>query len=152
HKLAPNGEPLLSFGPYGMKPGEFLYPVSLAVAPDDTLYVLDAETHLVQRFDPEGNFLLSFGGRGPGRGLFNEPRTVTVGRDGGVYVLDHGNRQVQRFDADGRYETRWAFRMGSDQEGMRVLDGVTVDADGNLYVSDATGGKIRKITPAGKVG
>ena len=35
---------------------------------------------------------------------------------------------------------------------MRLLDGVTVDAEGNLYISDATGGKIRKVTVDGKVG
>jgi serine/threonine-protein kinase len=151
HKLAPDGSPLMSFGGYGMKPGEFLYPISLSVAPDDTVYVLDSETHLVQHFDPDGKLLNKFGGRGAGKGLFNDPRSIVVSGIGAVYVLDHGNRQVQRFDASGRYETRWAFKLGGDQEGMRSLDGMTVDEEGNLYISDATGGKVRKVTPEGKV-
>ena len=71
--------------------------------------------------------------------------------DGSVYILDYGNRQIQRFDPSGRYQTRWAFKMGANQEGMRIVDGFTVDQGGNLYVSDATGGKVRKITPQGKV-
>ena len=151
HKLDSSGKNVLSFGSYGMKPGEFLYPISLAVAPDDSVYVLDAETHQIQRFDNNGKYLLSFGGRGAGKGTFNDPKQVSVDVDGWVYVLDYGNKQVQRFDPDGNYQTRWAFKLGANQEGMRQLDGFTSDLDGNLYISDATGGKIRKITAQGKV-
>jgi eukaryotic-like serine/threonine-protein kinase len=151
HKLDASGKMIMSFGPYGMKPGEFLYPVSLAVAPDDRIYVLDSETHLVQCFDSQGNYLFNFGGRGEGRGTFNDPRMIGVSYDGLVYVLDYGNRQLQRFDANGRYQTRWAFKMGADQDGMRIIDGFALDNTGNVYVSDATGGKVRKITPQGKV-
>jgi eukaryotic-like serine/threonine-protein kinase len=152
HKLAPDGTALTSFGAYGMKPGEFLYPMSVSVAADDTVYVLDSETHLVQHFSNDGAFLDSFGGRGKGHGTFNDPRVVAVGPAGGLYVLDYGNRQVQRLAPDGTYQTRWAFKMGADQPGMRLLDGVTVDRDGNLYISDAAAGKVRKVTAEGKVG
>ena len=151
HKVNAAGQPLSSFGPYGMKPGEFLYPAALAVSPQDTVYVLDSETHLVQCFDTNGTYLFGFGGRGNGRGTFNDPRALYVDADGRVYVLDYGNRQVQRFDAEGRYQTRWAFKLGADQEGTRLLDGFTVDLRGNLYVSDAAGSKVRKISPEGKV-
>ena len=44
HKLAPEGATLATFGGYGVKPGEFLYPVAAAVASDDSVLVLDAET------------------------------------------------------------------------------------------------------------
>jgi serine/threonine protein kinase len=145
YKLAPDGKKLSSFGAYGMKPGEFLYPAALAVAPDDTVYVLDSESHLIQQFDTHGRYLQGFGGRGEGKGLFNDPRMLQVDRQGSVYVLDYGNRQVQRFDASGKYQQRWAFKTGADQPGMRLLDGFTVDMGGNLYVSDATGSKIRKV-------
>ena len=151
HKLDPEGKPISSFGPYGMKAGEFLYPASVAVSPDNLVYVLDSETHLVQCFDSNGKYLYNFGGRGDGRGTFNDPRTVGVDSEGRVYVLDYGNQQVQRFDTEGRYQTRWAFKLGSNQEGMRLIDGFTLDSDGNIYISDATGGKVRKITPEGKV-
>jgi serine/threonine-protein kinase len=151
HKLDPSGKTIDSFGSYGMKPGEFLYPISVAVAPNDNVYVLDSETHMIQCFDNAGNYLFNFGGRGAGKGTFNDPRMLTIGSNGDVYVLDHGNRQIQRFSADGRYQTRWAFKIGADQEGMRILDGITVDSSNNIYISDATGGKVRKITPQSKV-
>ena len=151
HKLSPEGHTLLTFGSYGMKPGEFLYPVSLATGLNDTVYVLDSETYQVQQFDSQGRHLRTFGGRGDGRGTFNDPRVVTVGADGDVYVLDYGNRQVQRFDQQGVYRMRWAFKVSSDKPDIRLLDGVGVDRHGNLFVSDATGGKIRKVGPSGKV-
>jgi eukaryotic-like serine/threonine-protein kinase len=146
------GRVLLTFGPYGMKPGEFLFPTSMACAPDGSIVVLDGETHLVQRFRPDGSFEHAFGGRGEGQGTFNDPRIVAVGPDGRVYVLDYGNRQVQRLTSEGRYETRWAFRIASDQPGMRVVDGFHVDAKGTLYVSDAVASKIRTVTADGKLG
>ena len=88
HKLAPDGATLATFGGYGVKSGEFLYPVAAAVAPDDSVLVLDAETHLVQRSDNGGKYLSSFGGQGDGEGTFNKPRNLCVGHDGAIYVLD----------------------------------------------------------------
>ncbi|MEX2503095.1 MAG: protein kinase, partial [Trueperaceae bacterium] len=154
HKLTEDGHEVSRFGRYGMGEGEFLYPAGLACAPgaDGDVYVLDGESLKVQRYAPDGTPRGSFGGRGGGQGTFDDPRALTVGPDGKLYVLDHGNRQIQRFSADGTYETRWAFRMGQDQPGMRVLDGMALGPDGTLYVSDATAGRIRTITPAGRVG
>jgi serine/threonine-protein kinase len=153
HKLAGDGHEVLRFGRYGMRDGEILYPVSLAVGPGDgDVYVLDGESLKIQRFRQDGEPLGAFGGRGRGQGTFDDPRTVSVGPDGKVYVLDYGNRQVQRFAPDGTYETRWAFRMGQGQEGMRLLDGVAVDAEGTLYISDASAGRIRTVTSGGRVG
>ncbi len=152
HKLSADGTPKMSFGSYGMQAGEFLYPVSIAAAPDDTVYVLDGETHLISRFTNDGRYLASFGGRGKGHGQFNDPRVICIDGRGNIYVLDYGNRQVQRLDPDGNYQTRWAFKLAADRPELRLLDGVTVDQGGNVYISDVTAGKIRKVTADGKVG
>ncbi len=151
HKLAPDGKALSSFGTYGMKPGEFLYPTSLTVSPNNNVYILDSETHMIQCFNNDGEYLFNFGGRGQGKGTFSDPRMIKAGPDGSIYVLDYGNRQIQRLSSDGRYQTRWAFKLAADQEGMRLLDGFTVDGGSNLYISDATAGKIRKINIQGKL-
>ncbi len=151
HKLAPDGSPLLTFGRYGMEPGEFLYPVALAVAPDDTVYVLDAETGLVQHFDRDGNYLDRFGGSGADKGQFKEPKMISVGPNGSVYVLDYGHHQVQRFSAEGVYERRWAFRVSKKEKGTRLLDGFTVDANDNIYISDGLANKVRKFSQSDKL-
>ncbi len=151
-KRSSDGELIATFGAYGMHAGELLYPASVAVARDGTIFVLDSESHMVTHYDVEGGLLRRFGGRGHGQGTFNDPRQLTLGPDGSVYVLDYGNRQVQRLGADGTYETRWAFKLGGGQVGMRLLDGLAVDAHGALYISDGTSAKIRSITPEGKLG
>ncbi len=151
-KRASDGSVVHTFGAYGMKPGELLYPASLAVARDGSVYVLDSETHTITRYDAHGEVLGRFGGRGEGHGTFNDPRQLALGPDGSLCVLDYGNRQVQRLTADGAYDTRWAFKLGAKQPGMRLLDGLCVDRFGSLYVSDATAGKVRCITPQGKLG
>ncbi len=157
HKLSPSGERLLSFGHYGMKPGELLYPTSVAVGSDpivgETVYVLDAETCQVGCFSTNGQYQRSFGGRGEGHGSFNDPRTV-LADERGVYVLDYGNRQIQHFDAAGNYQTRWAFKMEAGNEGaggMRTLSGLAPDRDGNLYIAERSSGKVRKVTPDGAI-
>ena len=150
HKLNPRGELISSFGKYGMKPGDLLNPTAVAIG-ENCIYILDNETQVIQCFDFLGRYLNSFGGSGHGRGLFDQPRSMCVGPDGCVYILDYGNKQVQRFDSDGNYQTRWAFKRSAEQQGLRVLDGCTVDRENNLYISDASGGKIRKITSEGKV-
>jgi eukaryotic-like serine/threonine-protein kinase len=147
HKLGPGGEKLLAFGAYGGGEGELLQPVSLAVGLDGELHVLDAEAHRVLRFSADGGYLGCFGGRG----LFSDPRSLSVGPDGSVYVLDYGNKQVQRFGSDGAFKSRWAFKLGADQEGMRLLDGLGVDDVGNVYISDASSRKVRRIASDGKI-
>jgi len=154
HKLTSDGHEIARFARYGMEDGQVLYPIALAVGPGDDgdVYVLDGESLRIQRFSQDGESRGAFGGRGKGQGQFDDPRTLTVGPAGKVFVLDHGNRQVQRFSAEGVYETRWAFRIGPDQEGMRKLDGVAVDAGGTVYISDATAARIRTVTSDGRVG
>jgi eukaryotic-like serine/threonine-protein kinase len=152
-KLDPNGTELSAFGNYGMKPGDFLYPAAISVAPWDQVYVLDSEACMVQRFTLDGQFISKFGGRGAGRGTFDDPRNVIAGSDGFVYVLDFGNRQVQRFNRDGEFIQRFSFKINSESSELRVLDGVGVDATGVLYIADASSSKIRSlIFPAGKQG
>ena len=151
HKLSPDGTLLRAFGVYGTNSGELLNPVAAVVGSDDSLLVLDAETHLVQSFSSAGEHLSSFGGRGSGNGLFNNPRDLCVGPDGSIYVLDYGNRQIQEFNMEGTYKTRWAFFVDVEQKRTRLLDGMTVDKSGNLYISDVMGSRVRLISPEGHV-
>ena len=159
YKLAPDGALLGSFGPYGMKPGEFLRPVALAAAPDDSVWVLDAETHRLEHFREDGLYLGGFGGPGVGEGRFNDPRDLFINARGELFVLDYGNRQVQHFGSDGRYQNRWAFRApssGADDPGtptltgppaLRPLSGFTLSGSGELYLKEAQSGDVHRILP-----
>ncbi|WP_038058193.1 protein kinase domain-containing protein [Thermus amyloliquefaciens] len=148
HRFSPEGELLLSTGPYGMKPGEFLFPVALAVA-DGSLFVLDSETATVSRLDLKGRYQERFGGQGMGRGTFQDPKGL-VASSGFLFVLDYGNRQVQRLSLDGRYLSRYAFRRSKESEELRLLGGVGVEGE-RLYLYDVEAAKVRVVDLAGSL-
>ncbi|GGM96996.1 serine/threonine protein kinase [Thermus composti] len=148
HRFSPEGRLLLSTAPYGMKPGEVLLPVALAVV-QDTLFVLDGETATLSRFDLQGVYQGRFGGQGPGRGTFKDPKAL-VAADGFLFVLDYGNRQVQRLSLEGQYLSRYAFRKGREDEALRLLSGVGA-GEGRLYLYDAEAAKVRVLDYGGKL-
>ncbi|WP_243091005.1 protein kinase domain-containing protein [Thermus neutrinimicus] len=148
HRFSPEGELLLSTGPYGMKPGEFLFPAALAVA-NGSLFVLDSETATVSRLDLKGQYQERFGGQGPGRGTFQDPKAL-VATPEFLFVLDYGNRQVQRLAPDGRYLSRYAFRRSKESEELRLLGGVGVEGE-RLYLYDVEAAKVRVLDFSGSL-
>ncbi|GAA5338053.1 protein kinase domain-containing protein [Thermus antranikianii] len=148
HRFSPEGELLLSTGPYGMKPGEFLFPAALAVA-NGSLFVLDSETATVSRLDLKGQYQGRFGGQGPGRGTFQDPKAL-VATPEFLFVLDYGNRQVQRLALDGRYLSRYAFRRSKGSEELRLLGGVGVEGE-RLYLYDVEAAKVRVLDLGGSL-
>jgi serine/threonine-protein kinase len=149
HCFSPEGELKLSIAPYGTKFGEVLYPVSLA-ASQEALYVLDAETSSITKFDLAGTPLRRFGEAGRGRGSFDTPRMLIAGRHY-LYVLDYGNRQVQRLSLEGEYLSRYAFRRSRESAELRLLGGLGTTTDEHLLVYDADGQKIRKVSLDGQI-
>jgi len=103
-----------STGPYnlGDRPGpgtgrgQFDGPLGIAVAPDQSIYVVDQGNARLQRFDADGRFLDAWGGgegevalAGHGEGF--GPTGVEVGPDGLVYVADTWNHRVVVLSPDG---------------------------------------------------
>ena len=149
HRYSPEGEELLSFGPYGMKLGEFLNPTAIAVNADRQVFVLDSETQAITRFNFTGFPETRFAGRGPGRGTFEDAKALVWAGD--LFVLDVGRRRVERLDADGRYKDRIVFAKSVDDPTPRALLGLGLDQDDRLLIFDALAQKIRRVTPDGRL-
>jgi sugar lactone lactonase YvrE len=109
------------------------------------------------------NFAGSTGGPGyaDGRGRaarFQQPRATAVDADGNVYVADSNNSTIRKITSAG-VVTTLAGSPGSpgsaDGTGsaarFKQPYGVTVDANGNVYVADTGNDTIRKITSGGEV-
>jgi DNA-binding beta-propeller fold protein YncE len=84
----------------GGEPGQFYFPVYLAVDAQGNLYVGDTMNFRVQVFDPEGRFLRAYGEHGDGPGTFSRLKGIAFDGFGNVYVVDGGPGVVQIFNAD----------------------------------------------------
>jgi hypothetical protein len=79
--------------------------LSLAVADDGSIFVLDGQAGEVRVFGPAGDHVRTFGRAGAGPGEFRAPTLAGWGAEGHLWVVDPGNARYSVFTADGDYVT-----------------------------------------------
>ncbi len=129
-------------------------------------YISDMFNHKIRKINKEGvvttlagmGFPFFADGIGKAAG-FEQPQGLAVDDLGNVYVADLFNRRIRKITTAGVVTTF----AGSGKTGAGSVDGtgitasfdfpvgVALDSKDNLYVTDATANKIRKITPLGVV-
>jgi DNA-binding beta-propeller fold protein YncE len=116
----------------------------LAVEPDGNLLVSDAKRASVLRYDPNGRLLSEWG---PQLGSIQlvEPAGVAVAGDN-YYVLDRGNQSIVRLDRAGQPQAV----INLQPLGTYGLNGLAIDAAGNLYAADTGRNRILVFSPAGQ--
>ena len=89
---------------------------------------------------------------------FRQPAGLAFDNAGNLYVADSGNHVIRCINVYGNVSTYAGIPgVGGLMDGNAAQsqflhpEGVTVDADRNVYVADTGNGVIRKITPAGQV-
>ncbi len=96
------------------------------------------------------------GGPGPGAQL-NAPTAIAIDSGGNVYIADSSNNRVRRVSSSGIIATvagngtpGYSGDNGpATQAQLSGLQGIAVDSNGNLYISDRVGSRIRRISPLG---
>jgi uncharacterized protein (TIGR03437 family) len=87
------------------------------------------------------------------------PRGIAVDGTGNIYVADSNNRRVRKISSSGQISA-FAGRgeLGSSGDGgpavnatMNSPTGLTLDATGNLYISDSNNNRVRKVSPDGRI-
>jgi sugar lactone lactonase YvrE len=142
------GKKLFAIGKRGTGDGEFNLPTVGAVAPDGTLYVLDAGNFRVQAFSPDGKFLRKWGRPGNEAGSFARPRGIAVDQEGRVYVTDPVFGNVQIFTPKGELLLAIGSQGEEDTRGhYGLLSGVAVDETGRVYLLDQLYRKLEVIRP-----
>lgn len=133
-------------GTRGSGDGQFNLPVQAAVAPDGTLYVLDAGNFRIQAFDRDGNFLRKWGKVGRTIGDFARPRGIAVDDEGNIYVTDASYRNFQIFNSQGKL-LMWVGDSGlENRPGQYAMPaGIAVDETNRIYVVDQLHRKIEVI-------
>jgi len=156
-----NGSRVQKFDTKGKYLGQFPvveHPGGIAVGRDGRVYVTAMQTPEVYVYDASGSFLSKWGKAGTGEGEFDKPGGVTVGLDGSIYVADQGNNRVQHFTPDGQCLGQWGGhgrepgKFGGGDKPKSRFGGphfLAFDREGNIYTTEATDGRIQKLTVEG---
>ncbi len=163
-KFDRNGKFLMSFGHKGMGPGELDVPHALATDSKGRLFVADRQNNRIQIFDQDGKFLQVWY-------QFGRPSGIHIDKNDMLYSADSESRDGRtNIGKGGIAPSGYAFnpgiergiRIGSARDGKvkyfipnncpypynqisELAEGVTTDADGNVYGADFRG-DVRKFT------
>jgi peptidylamidoglycolate lyase len=126
--------------------GLFLNPHAIAVDHEDNIWATDNNLHQVFKLSPTGELLLVVGEagvRGDDGRHFNGVTDVAVARDGSFYVSDgYGNNRVAKFSPTGEFLFSWG-EQGAGPGQFRLPHGITLDAQGRVYVADRSNVRIQ---------
>jgi DNA-binding beta-propeller fold protein YncE len=158
-----------SFGSKGSGSGQFEEPTGIAVNDvTHDVYVVDTKNSRVEEFNASGSSVLGeFNGSAtPGKAFLSPGGTSGIAVDnsgkpvledpsvGDVYVIDRGHKAIDKFSENGAYQGQLTGTCPSEKEsepagtcepsGVAVtpfgeLDGVAVDQNGVLWVSQGRG-------------
>lgn len=142
---------VLTFAPDGTQIASWSVaprPYSLAIGPDDSVYVYDVHGW-VGRYTADGRLLSRWLAVGSGANQEFRPGGVAVGADGPVYVTDHVGGQVLVTDLDGVALGAWTTDPELERRRPDAPIGLAVDRDGNVAVALSAGAGVASYTPAG---
>jgi DNA-binding beta-propeller fold protein YncE len=133
----------------------FTGPTDIAIARDTgRIYVVDAEGDRIFGFESDGTLALILGARGSSPGQVVYPSAIAVDEPRNrLIVADHDKNRIHVFTTAGVFLQQLGARLTSSTSGLegwvvRPL-GLTVDGDGNIYVTDALMGTVRVLGPTG---
>ena len=135
-----DGRKLGEFGRHGFGPGEFNYPIQVAVR--DSVYVADALNFRVQKFDLAGKHQRTIGAQGNVPGRFASPKAAAVDSDGNVYVTDALMDNFQMFSPQGEL-LLIVGRKGTRGGEFMSPGGIAIDRNDKVYVVETLNRRIQ---------
>jgi sugar lactone lactonase YvrE len=142
------------------------WPTGLTLDRSGNLLIADAANHRIRRLSPSGS-ITTVAGSGIG-GFAGDggdarsaqlfwPKDVALDADGNLYVADTANHAIRKISSAGIITTVAGTGVaGFSGDGgpatlarLNLPSGVAVDNRGNLYISDTSNLRVRRITPGG---
>ncbi|MCC6231006.1 MAG: DUF839 domain-containing protein, partial [Verrucomicrobiales bacterium] len=169
--LKPDGQvlPIAGTGVPGFRDGpaseaQFQHPAGLALLTDGTLLIADQQNHLVRQLGPQATTSIAAGAPTPGHvdgprdvARFDQPTAFAVAGDGSVFLVEAGSHAIRRFTPEGNVETYAGSWNPGYADGPRLEarfsapSGIAIDAEGNVYVTESRGHRVRRISTSGQV-
>lgn len=142
-----------------------VFPLGVAVGPDNTLYISEGER--VRRVTADGIIhtiagvagQYGFNGEtGPAKQmLLNTVNALVVAPDGSVYLNDSLNNRIRRIAPDGTLATvagggtNEANGIPATQAVLSTPSDVCLGPDGSLYISERGAGRVRRVGTDGRI-
>jgi DNA-binding beta-propeller fold protein YncE len=161
-----NGRYLRQFGEFGIakppvgskitwKPGQLNYPTGIATDTNGDVYVADFYNDSISVFTADGAFLRRFpspyrptGKGSSGAGNSGIAVAAIAVSDGKVYAAD--SYQILVFDRQGRLLQQFG-RPGTGVDSLDHPNGIAVDKQGRIYVSDSNNNRVTAFSAEGTV-
>ena len=130
---------------------------SLTMDASGIIYGTDRQNHRIRKIAPNGVVSTLAGstiGFEDGIGTsaqFSSPTGITIDPEGNLFVVDTSNHSIRKITPEGLVSTLAGSTQGFfDGEGtvaqFNKPRAITIDSDGNLYITDTNNASIRKIT------
>ncbi|MDR2208970.1 MAG: hypothetical protein LBE22_08380 [Azoarcus sp.] len=143
---------------------QFNQPTNIAIDATGIIYVADTWNHRIRRITPEGYVSTLAGSHEEGfadgesqAAKFRFPIDIAIDGAENLYVVDLGNRRIRKISKNGDVSTL----AGSGEKGFadgagsvaqfNDPSGIAIDKAGNLFVTDSSNHRIRKVTQEGVV-
>jgi uncharacterized protein (TIGR03437 family) len=143
-------------------------PQGVALDGSGNVYFSDTNNNVVRKVAANGvistvagNGTAGFGGDG-GAGIsaqLNQPQGLALDKNGNLYIADSGNNRVRKLTPAGTIST-WAGSGTAGSTGdngaatsaaLYLPFGVAVDADGNVFIAEFGGNRVRKVNSGGAI-
>ncbi|WCT12615.1 hypothetical protein [Mucilaginibacter jinjuensis] len=150
----------------GTGTGAQLYnPLGMASDAAGNLYVADQFNHVIRKITPAG-VVSTFCGSGTNGHVdgpaniaqFSSPNAIAVDKSGNVYVTDQGSNLIIKITPDGTATTLagigapgYVNSSSPLKAAFNNMQGIAVDATGNVFVADVGNNRIREVNTKGSV-
>lgn len=142
---------------------QFNQPCGIGVDKDGNVYAAELQGHRIRKITPAGIVTTLAGSGAAGyvdaqgtSAQFNAPNSVAINQNGTAYVVEWTGHRIRAISPSGMVSTLagsvagYLDGTGTAAKFNQPVD-LAVDPSGNVYVSDYSNHRIRKITPGGVV-
>jgi len=137
------GEFISEFGSVGSGPGQFDLVHGIAVDRDGRIYAADRNNNRIEDFTEDGEFVEEWPD-------ISDPVGVYTDESDGVWVISAVLNRILKYNRNGELQTYFGTfggTRGGFPGGMARPHQMSVDQDGNLYVTGYDGPWLNKYTP-----